>query len=77
MSVVLSHSRKTGYVAIGRTPHNGIFVIPGLTRNPVLFQSIASLDAGSVIPDLIRDRHDGQNLNSFLNYDTVWKAGIP
>ena len=52
------------------------FVIPGPNRNPVLFQSITLLDAGSVIPDLIRDRHDGQNLNTFLNCDTVWKAGI-
>jgi hypothetical protein len=51
------------------------FVIPGLTRNPVLFQIVTVLDAGSVIPDLIRDRHDGQKLNAFLNYDTASKAG--
>ncbi len=34
-------------VAIGRTTHIGVFVIPGLTRNPVLFQSLTLLDAGS------------------------------
>jgi hypothetical protein len=42
----------------------------------VLFQRLALLDAGSVIPDLIRDRHDRQKLNTILNYDTVWNAGI-
>jgi hypothetical protein len=26
---------------------------------------------GSVIPDLIRDRHDKYKLNTFLNYDAV------
>jgi hypothetical protein len=34
-------------VAIGRTTHIGVFVIPGLIRNPVLFQSLTLLDAGS------------------------------
>ncbi len=34
-------------VAICRTTHIGVFVIPGLTRNPVLFQSLTLLDAGS------------------------------
>jgi hypothetical protein len=34
------------------------------------------LDAGSVIPDLIRDRHDKQKLNTFSNYDTASHAGI-
>jgi len=37
----------------------------------VLFQGITLLDAGSVIPDLIRDRHDGQKLSAFLNYDAI------
>jgi len=50
-----------------------VFVIPGLTRNPVLFESHTELDAGSVILDLIRDRHDKQKLNTILNYDTVFK----
>ena len=35
-----------------------LFVIPGLTRNPEFSQIVKLLDAGSVIPDLIRDRHD-------------------
>jgi hypothetical protein len=35
-----------------------VFVIPGLIRNPVIFQNITLLDAGSVIPDAIRNRHD-------------------
>ena len=46
-------------------------VIPGLTRNPVYFQTAQLLDAGSVIPDLIRDRHDDQNYGTFLNCDTA------
>ena len=47
------------------------FVIPGLTRNPDSFQSAALLVAGSVTPDLIRDLHDGQKLDAFLNCDTA------
>jgi hypothetical protein len=47
----------SNYVAIGKTNHITVFVIPGLTRNPLLYQSVTLLDAGSVIPDLIRDRH--------------------
>jgi len=42
-------------------------VIPGLTRNPVLFQRFTQLDAGSVIPDLIRDRHDNQKAGVSCN----------
>jgi hypothetical protein len=42
----------------------------------VSFQSVPQLDAGSVIPDLIRDRHDVQKLNPTLNCYTVWQAGI-
>jgi hypothetical protein len=34
-------------VAIDKNLHIAVFVIPGLTRNPVLFQSMALLDAGS------------------------------
>jgi hypothetical protein len=47
--------------------------MPGLTRNPLLFQRSTLLDAGSVIPDLIRDRHDRHKLYAFLNYDTAAK----
>jgi len=43
-------------------------------RNNV--QSTTLRDAGSVIPDLIRDRHDGQDLSVFSNYDTVCFAGV-
>jgi hypothetical protein len=53
-----------------------LFVIPGLIRNPVLFQSFAVLDAGSIIPDLIRDRHDGQKSNALLNFDTASQPGM-
>jgi len=49
-------------------------VIPGLSRNPVSFDGVTLLDAGSVITDLIRDRHDGQKSDAFLNYDTVSKG---
>jgi len=42
----------------------------------VLFQCFVPLDAGSVIPDLIRDRHDGQKLGVSLDYDPVWQAGV-
>ncbi len=42
----------------------------------MLIQWLTILDAGSVIPDLIRDRHDGQKFSILLNYDTVWHAGI-
>jgi hypothetical protein len=34
-------------VAIGRMTPYSLFVIPGLTRNPLLFQSITIMDAGS------------------------------
>ncbi len=34
-------------VLIGKTTPKAVFVIPGLTRNPVLFQNITLLDAGS------------------------------
>jgi hypothetical protein len=34
-------------VVIDKNSHNGLFAIPGLTRNPVLFQGITILDAGS------------------------------
>jgi hypothetical protein len=40
-------------------------VIPGLTRNPDSFHGATLLDAGSVIPVLIRDRHDGNVLSAF------------
>jgi hypothetical protein len=54
-------SRLRDCVVIGKTTHIGVFVIPGLTRNPLFFQSFTLLDAGSVIPDLIRDRHDSRS----------------
>ncbi len=60
-----------GCVIIVKTAHHPIFVIPGLTRNPVLFQTVLTLDAGSVILDLIQDRHDVQKSDAFLNYDTA------
>jgi hypothetical protein len=44
-----------------------LFVIPGMTRNPVHFQIVTGLDAGSVIPDLIRDRHDGVKSNAVMH----------
>jgi len=47
------------------------FVIPGLTRNPDLFHGVRLLDAGWVIPDLFRDRHERQKLSAFLIYDTI------
>ena len=53
-----------------------IFVIPGLTRNPLRLQEVGDLDAGPVIPDLIRDRHDKQKLNTFSNHDTASQVGI-
>jgi hypothetical protein len=34
-------------VANVKTTHQPIFVIPGSTRNPVLFQTVLTLDAGS------------------------------
>jgi hypothetical protein len=42
----------------------------------VLFQSIPLPDAGSVILNLIRDRHDGQKLSAFLNCGAVWLAKL-
>jgi hypothetical protein len=38
---------QTGCVAIGKTNPITVFVIPGLTRNPSLYQSVTLLDAGS------------------------------
>ena len=36
------------------------------------------LDAGSVIPDLIRDRHDEQKFDALLNFDTAsqWRGSL-
>ena len=59
------HARETDRVTIEKTTHTTIFVIPGLTQNPDFFQIVTLLDAGSVIPDLIRDRHDAHKLNAF------------
>ena len=55
-----------GCVVIGKTTHISLFVIPDLTRNLLLFQSLTLLDAGSVIPDVIRDRHDRHKLDAFF-----------
>jgi hypothetical protein len=54
----------SGCVTIGKTTHIGVFVIPGLTRNPLFFQSITLLDAGSVIPvpDQVRDDGSGTGM---------------
>jgi hypothetical protein len=40
-------SRHGDCVAISNTYHFTALVIPGLTRNPLLYQSITLLDAGS------------------------------
>jgi len=40
-------SRLPDCAAIVKTPHIRVFVIPGLTRNPVLFRYFTLLDAGS------------------------------
>jgi hypothetical protein len=40
-------SRHGDCVAIGNTNSITVFVIPGLTRNPLLYQSVTLLDAGS------------------------------
>jgi hypothetical protein len=54
----------SGCVTIGKTMHIGVFVIPGLTRNPLFFQSFTLLDAGSVIPvpDQVRDDGSGTGM---------------
>jgi len=65
--LALLDARLPDRVAIDKTTHIGLVVIPGLIRNPVLFQSITRLDAGSVIPDLIRDRHDGQKFSGICS----------
>jgi hypothetical protein len=61
-----------GCVTIVKITHHPIFVIPGLTRNPVFFQPVLTLDAGSVILDSIQDRHDEQKSDDFLYYDTAF-----
>ena len=48
------HSRETDCVITGKTTPNAVFVIPGLTRNPVRFQYVTFLDAR------LRG-HDGKN----------------
>ena len=63
--------RETDCVAIGKITHPCLLVLPGLIRNPLLFERSTLLDAGSVIPDVIRDRHDRHKLNAFLNFDTA------
>jgi hypothetical protein len=35
------HARVADCVTIGKTTHIGVFVIPGLTRNPLFFQSFS------------------------------------
>jgi hypothetical protein len=42
-----------------------------LARNPSRSQSVTILDAGSVIPDLIRDRRDNQTSNTLFINDTA------
>jgi len=49
--------------------HIGVFVIPGLTRNPLFFQVLRYW-----MPD--QARHDKQKLNTFSNYDTASFAGM-
>jgi hypothetical protein len=63
------HSCERDCVAIGKTPQIGVFVIPGLTRNPFFFKILRYW-----MPDQVR--HDSYKLDAFLNYDTAWEAGI-
>jgi hypothetical protein len=55
---------------------NSSFRHSGLDPESSFFPHFTPLDAGSVIPDLIRDRHDGRLLSIFLNYTTGWQAGV-
>jgi hypothetical protein len=41
------HSSAADCVAIVKTKRIAVFVIPGLTRNPVLFERLGLLDTGS------------------------------
>ena len=63
------HARVADCVVIVRTLHIQVYVIPGLTRNPVLFRRVTLLDAGS-------SRHDIQKLVVFLHCYTACKAGM-
>jgi hypothetical protein len=47
MMIRAAYSRVADCVAIDETMHFRVFVIPGLTRNPVSFQRLTFLDAGS------------------------------
>jgi hypothetical protein len=58
------HFREAACGAIVKITDIRVFVILGLTRNPVHFGLFTLLDAGSVIPDLIRDWHDGQKIEA-------------
>jgi hypothetical protein len=69
--VILHTLSLGGCVTIVKNTHHPIFVIPGLTRNPVSFQADAQLDAGSVILDSIQDRHDAQKISDLLHYGTT------
>jgi hypothetical protein len=44
---ICCHSGETDCFVIDRTSHIAVLVIPGLTRNPALFEGIMTLDAGS------------------------------
>jgi hypothetical protein len=50
--------------------HMLLFCHSGLDPESSFFQILMLLDAGSVIPDLIRDRHDGLKLKVDLRF--VW-----
>jgi hypothetical protein len=47
MECAVNDHPQTGCVAISKTNHITVFVIPGLTRNPFLYQGVTLLDAGS------------------------------
>jgi phosphoserine phosphatase len=51
-------------VVTGKTTHIRLFVIPGLTRNPLFFNALRYW-----MPDQVR--HDRHKFNVFLNYDTA------
>jgi hypothetical protein len=45
--IIFCHSSERGSVSIGNITQISLFVIPGLTRNPLPFQRSTLLDAGS------------------------------
>jgi hypothetical protein len=60
----LVHQKYADCDMIDKNTNIAVFVIPGLTRNPLFFQFFTHW-----MPDQVR--HDRQKLNAFLNYDEV------